>query len=468
MDYLESKQEARAEFIELVRANPTLAPMADSQLFAALNIFQNLALEVAMRRVERARQENYLSSALNRSSVLALAEDRLYVPRKRVPAFGPVRIRNTNAEQAGIPALVKLLSEEQVPYTLTDAAVIPPGETITVTAHQMEHGEAIFTVSEEKPFYEVLLDRELSPMVCEMAVYIDLGDGYRECEKHVMFRNAGVNDYVYDEFLTHTEQIGVRFGNGIFGAILPQNTQVRVLYWLSHGQIDLLAGQELTPVGEIPSGLTFSVAETITGGRPGESIKEIGTNAKYSVLYDESVIWNDDFSYYVKRHFPDLLWFKCWGEQEMEAMTGEMRLEYINRIYFSAYSPDNPTIHDDLLVKLKEVPRLNRTYHIFPREDHSFVVSITGRLAPEVPHNEAVEKIRAALTRDYGKDSYTRRSGCYLKDLYHALNALEIFTSQMDYSVAVTGQHTPEKLYQMCFIDIDASMKALSLTYADH
>lgn len=467
MDYLESKQEGRAEFISLVRNNPTLAPMADSQLFAALNVFQNLALEAAMKRIERGRQETYLSTALNRSSVLALAEDRLYVPRKPAPANGMINVTNNGTETAGIPILLKVMSEEQVPYTLTEPAVIEPGQTVSIRGYQMEPGEAVFTVSEEKPFYEVLLDRELTANVCELAVFIDMGGGYRECEKRLMFRNAGANDYVYDEFLTHTEQIGIRFGNGIFGAILPQNAQVRVIYWQCRGAIDLLGGQELSPVQEVPAGLEFVAAETITGGKSGENVKEIATNAQYSVLYDETVIWNDDFGYYVRRHFPDLLWFKCWGEQEMEAMMGGMSLEYINRIYFSCYAPNRPDLQEEIQAKLEEVPRLNRSYRHYQREDQEYIVKINGLLKPDIPLAEATRNIEALLIKDYGKDSYTRKEGCFLKDLYQSLNGLNIFISQLDYSVIVEGQSLPDKLYQMCYINIEASMSALDLSYVE-
>ena len=94
MSNLDNKAEARASFTDIIRKKPVLEPLADSQVMQGVNTFQNLALEYALHKLERARQEGYLSTAYNRSSILALAEDRQYSPRKAAPSRGQIRIRS--------------------------------------------------------------------------------------------------------------------------------------------------------------------------------------------------------------------------------------------------------------------------------------------------------------------------------------------------------------------------------------
>jgi len=60
-------------------------------------------------------------------------------------------------------------------------------------------------------------------------------------------KNAESDSRVYDEFYAHTEQVGIRFGNGMFGRIPTIDTEIRLDVFETKGDIFLSNGQELFP-----------------------------------------------------------------------------------------------------------------------------------------------------------------------------------------------------------------------------
>ncbi|MET4696654.1 hypothetical protein [Endozoicomonas lisbonensis] len=467
MDFYESKEQTRAEFIELVRQRPQLAALADSQLLQAMNTHQNLAIEAAFRKLERTRQEQYLSTCVNRSSTLAHSEDRLYTPRKPTPSSGMIRVLNRSEFEQGLPDLTKVVDEQQRPYLLTEPVIIEAGEEADVPALQLDYTDQLYLVEEQKPFFEILLPRELSPKVSELSVFVDSGAGLEEWEYRPMFRNSGAEDHVYDEFYNHLEQIGIRFGNGLFGRMPPANASIKVVMWITEGETSLMPSQKLSPVAAVARGVEFESADTITGGRNVESTDDIARNAQYNVLYDDSVIWSDDFEFFIRRHHPGILWLKVWGEQEMEEMVGHFDMAHINNIFVCCYDPADPDVSTKVKESLDSLPRLNRKYTLYEREDIDYVVAITGRLKRSVGLKTARQMISDCLVKYYGKDASwkERKSVCLIRDLYPLMNDLDIFANQEELYIDLEGMTEPEKLNQMVFIDLDESMNRLTLTY---
>ena len=236
------------EFIEILKSKPELAPLIDGQVMQGLNIFQNLALEYALNRVERARQEGYLSTALNRSSILALSEDRQYIPRKATASKGLMRIINKTGHMVGLPVNTQAVTTSQVSYLTDDAVEVPANGEAVIAVSQIRPDSATFTVTEEKPFAEFMLDSAISKNIASLRVYVDMGQGFVEWEKSVMFRNTSEQSRVYDEIYSHTDQVGVRFGNGEYGVIPPHNSIIRVDMMLTEGFTELMPNQKLMPV----------------------------------------------------------------------------------------------------------------------------------------------------------------------------------------------------------------------------
>lgn len=144
MSNLDNKAEARASFTDIIRKKPVLEPLADSQVMQGINTFQNLALEYAVHKLERASQEGYLSTAYNRGSILALAEDRQYLPRKAAPSRGQIRILNKQNRDRSVMAYFPIVSEDQVYYMVNESVRVAAGGEVVVDGCQVKRHELSF------------------------------------------------------------------------------------------------------------------------------------------------------------------------------------------------------------------------------------------------------------------------------------------------------------------------------------
>ncbi|MFI3273240.1 lipopolysaccharide biosynthesis protein BplA [Vibrio sp.] len=466
MDY-QNKQAARASFTDILETKPSLEPLADSQVMQGVNIFQGLALEYALGKLERARQEGYSSTALNRGSILALAEGKQYIPRKPLPSRGPISISNKSEYPSGLPAHFPLVSEDQVHYMLVDAVAIDSHSTAAIDVIQVEEHSLYFTVEQEKPFIEFLFGREISRQTHQFNVFVDQGEGYyKEWKKAPRFRNVEGNDAVFDEFYSHTDQIGIRFGNNIFGLVPKANSKVKVDLWLTKADIKLMPKQPLTPLDpeRADEQLEFVTTGVLMGGTPAESTEEIKINSLYYELYDDNNVLDDDYSFFIKRHYPGVIWCKVWGEAEQEEMEGRMDDQWVNRVFVALYAPNDPDIVPKVEETLKTViPQLNRRYSIMPPEEVNFVAKIEGKIKRDVMLSDARKAITQVLIDNYHRDAVNRKDKALKRDLYCSMNNLNIFASEDDIYIELTGTTEPQNLKQIVSIDLDASLAFLNL-----
>lgn len=462
MEY-QNKAAARASFTDIIRKKPSLEALADSQVLQGLNTFQGLALEYALHKLERAQQEGYLSTAYNRSSILALAEDRQYLPRKPTPSIGQLKVDNKSGSTIGTPAHFALVSEDQRYYMTVDAVSALSGGTAQVGITQVRKHEISFTIEKEQPFIELELGRSISKSIHKFRVFIDMGTGYEEWKPSARFRNAR-DAKVFDEFYSHTDQVGIRFGNNVFGLIPKKDSKVKVELWLTDADTKLMPNQTLTAVDSRGVELVeFTTATVIQGGVAGESTEELRRNAMYYPLYDENHVWDDDYAFFIKRHFPQVIWCKIWGEAEQEKMDGELNLRNHNKIFFCCYAPNDPDIGTKIKPFMEQhIPQLNRRYESVPVDKKSFTVTITGKIKRSVVLSDAVKLINDKLWNNYHKNSRSRRVKCLDRDLYRICNSLNVFEELEDIDITVTGTSEPQNLKQMVFIDYDSTVLNLS------
>ncbi|WFQ78113.1 hypothetical protein PXH59_00250 (plasmid) [Xenorhabdus sp. SF857] len=444
MNNLENKAEAIASFSDIVRKKPTLEALADSQVLQGINTFQNLALEYALHKLERANQEGYLSTAYNRSSILALAEDRQYLPRKATPSRGKIRIINKINQQYSTTSYYPIVSEDQVYYMINESFLVPANSEILVDGCQIKRQELHFVVEKEQPFLEFEFGRGISTNLHKFRVFVDMGSGYEEWQSTTRFRNSSM-EKVFDEFYSHTDQVGVRFGNNIFGLIPTKNSKIKIEVWLTDGDTKLMPNQTLTPVNDV-EGVEFETASLFTGGTSREKTDELRRNALYSPLYDNNHVWDDDYLFFIKQHFPEVIWGHVWGEAEQERMDGKMRLENVNKIFVCVYAPDNSNIGPEIENYMTDnIPQFNRRYQNVPVEALSFTIQITGKLLRNVTLAEAQRVISDTLWNNYGKDAANKKSKALKRDLYRMMNNLNIFESEDDIYIEMAGNFEPKK-----------------------
>lgn len=94
----------------------------------------------------------------------------------------------------------------------------------------------------------MLLSRALTEVCYKLDVLITIDGVETQWTKSTQFRMATSTSKVYVEFYKPTDQLGVRFGDGTIGMILPVGATIKLKVWCSNGDITLLANRDLYPV----------------------------------------------------------------------------------------------------------------------------------------------------------------------------------------------------------------------------
>jgi len=465
-----SNEEAIEKFKEIIGQKEGWQYLKDSQFVNHLSVFVSWALRASQYGSERALQEHFLSTALNHSSILAFAEDRGYIPRKASPSKGEITITNSGTSAVSIPAGQTFRSAYGIDYRMEIPDTVLPGATATAVVVQLLKESIVHEVSEAKHYYEILFDVALTGKIYRVDVSVDLheGAGYQEWQLARLLQNTMPNSTVYDEFYTHTGLIGIRFGNGDFGKIVPLGASVLCVLWLTDGATNLQTGMTLTPTGDsllIAGGerqsITFTVSSPIVGGEQLETGDELRKNLFYWPLYQEQLVWKEDYEFFLKHKFPEILWINVWGETEAEHAIGRKRLEFINTIFISAYAVNNESIGSEIMDALSSVNLLNRKFEFVAPVVIPFMVLVSGKVSSKYDPLIVKSLIIDRLNIQYGVNSRSRKPDVLLKDVYALVEATGCFNDG-DYHVRLIGEHETSNLNEIIAINLELS--TISLT----
>ncbi len=451
------KDAVKKRFWELIQSKPALQGLAGSQILGAVNTHQAMASEYALFEAERHFQESYLASAINRSSILAGSYDRNYIPRKASPSTGCMRIENRGDYAVSVPAGTVLFSEDQVAYETLMPVSVEGQHHSLVMVWQVKRETITEIISNPEPFWEYSLSPEKSRQVHQFELKVD-GLPWKETR---LFRNTNAESMVWAEFYSELDELGIRFGNGIFGKIPGTDSRLTLELVLTEGDVTLVNSKQLYPVGQFDN-LQFYAGTAIAGGKDMETTEETRRNALYYFLYDEKHEWDNDYKFYLKEQFPQLLFVNCWGEWQQEKEVGKRKIEHINHIFYSVYAENEPDIHLLIQAALEEIPEYNRYFMYVPVNHAEFTFNIEGRVKRSWVLEEAQQLIINTITQHYGKHSFARRNKAMIRDFYRLMNHSGIFESQEDVYITLSGQREPEKLADMVSCDFDNSTLTLS------
>lgn len=465
-----SLDDAVEKFRNLLGDSASWTRLKTGQLVTHLATFQSIALRYALFSVERAKQEFFVSTAVNRSSIWAKMEDADYTPRKAIPASGTVAVTNQGAASVTLGTDTVFSSSKGDKYTVQTPVTITAGATETgVQLKQEILSEITHDISEAKPFYEILLPADISPDISAYEVYVDEGPtGSYSLWTHAPgFQNVVSGDTVYDEFFSHTGQLGVRFGNSEYGKILQAGDKVRIDAWVTEGDTTLLQNQRVYVWGTLLDGSGYQaklkiVTETnIDGGQDTEDIEESRAAMQYWPIYNEDLIWREDYEFYIRRKVSNIVWMYVWGEEEQEALSGP-DLDNINTIFVSAYKTGvaPATLETEITNHLEAVKPINKRFTWVDPDHQTFTVTITAKVSRKLNLAQVEGKIKTFLEEKFGVDSLDRLNQNKVTQSYLYNEFMKFgyfFEPKSELKITLAGITEQILANQMISVDLDGS-----------
>lgn len=465
-----SINELLEKFNGLLEKNTWWARYANSQFIQMMSIFGSQIIYAAQSHARRALGEGFISTATRRSSILAAAEDRGYVGRLIIPSWGRVKIRNKSDREIQLPANAELLSSLDLPYVTADAVTIPPGQTVIIdNVRQMDKVLISSEIDIARPFYTLLLPRDITAETASIDVFVVMDGEKREWTYNPMFRLSRATSEHYVLVYRPTEQLGVRFGDNSSGVMPPAGSRVDIEVWCSNGDTTLAQGQKLTPAGNIAGMVEMLevITETpITGGSGFETTEETRHRAQYHAAYDEQVVWGGDYRYFLHRQVQGMSWLNVWGEQQQEAFTGLRDLRNINTIFICGHKPGvaQDQLESQLRASLAAIPNaLNKNFRYMPLVAKPFTIIVTGTANKNVVINDAKKTIIETLESRFGYDATSfgddlergaesdgKNAQVKIKDVWTCIDELALLNR---YEIEVVGMKKPENLSDFIYLD---------------
>ena len=409
-----SYQEFEDAFEEALSKKKWWSRLLGSQFSTGIATYVGQMVERCDFLARRLIQEAFMSTATKRASILAAAEDRGYVGRMISPSTGKVRVTNNTTTAINLPYGTPLTAPNRLHYVLYEAVQLDPGESLVLTVAQLEEKVLTTSITAEQKWMELLLTKDMSKSAAKVDVYVTMPRRpIEKWEKRFQFRRADGEAKVYTEFYKPTEQLGVRFGNGLSGKIPPAGSVITLSVWCTEGDSTLIEGQKMALDSlndALVAGISIVTVGSIVGGAAGESTEEVRKGALYSTAYDEQIVWDNDYRHFISQNISDLVWLNVWGETAQEKESG-YNLDNINRIFFSAYSDkkSQADLGTELVALFESNNELNRRYRYVPVLRSPFTITLngimSGRQQAEIVRQSMIETLDAA----FGEDAVARK-----------------------------------------------------------
>lgn len=438
----------------------------NSQFVSGLVLLVETVGERYAQRCERALQESSLSTATNPATILAMAEDKGYVGRRRSPSSGPAMITNKSDLFASIPEGSALISDLGVHYVTLEARPLNKGATTTVNIAQLELKVFTFYVDRRKPYFEVKLPPATAKRLHRVDVFTKSQDsgGYIPWRKTFKFRESNATSRDYTEFYNSNHEFGIRFGNGQDGYMPQLNDEIKLEVWLTEGDTTLLTGKKLKFIDDkLNSQCEIITTDTIIGGTEAADIEEIRSGALYVTQYNDEVVWKDDYTHVLTSNIGNFAFLRVWGEKEQEKEDGAPNLQNMRTVFISAYSTYLPP--DRLAPKILELvdalPNMNREHRFITPTINAITITLTGSMPRTQEINEAISIVKTELGQRYGLGNANATSSedggdeIKEKDLWTLIDNLALFS---DFKLVVNGTNNVRKLAEYRYLDTNQSV----------
>lgn len=413
--------------------------------------------------------EGHISQAQQPSSIRAHAQDRTYIPGKRVPTRIQVSVSNPTSDTLSITDDMSFTNElDGFSYLCPEGAIIEPGAELILEFIQAQKVVRSYEITEEQPYIEILFDAELSASLASFEVRVEDPDrGISNIwEPTYLFRNTTADDRVYVERATALGQNGFMFGDGVSSGRIPAvGSVVYADCLITEGAISVADEQNLIPDDEVlADSLVMRTGLTLSTGSDREEIESIRKNAQYSTIYDNKTVWDNDYKFYVARNFPGLSFLSVWGEKGQEVLKGFKSEDFRQKIYICAYHPTMsiPNVSAGIQSVCDELDAVayNKTHIPVMATLAPYTISVTGRALTSRKVDDVISSIKLSLA-EFTSSNTEHNGGTTEDDIYDAIRQLSILTGfKVEFSHDLST-----KVAIDTFRYLDLSGSTFSITY---
>lgn len=310
--------------------------------------------------LERRVEENYITTAKLRSSIVALAKLVGYTPRRKVSATGSVKFSlsagywDSHGSSVDIP-VDTVVSNGSTVFVTTEAASLGVGvyETGWVSVKQGTRKEIQQTGDGTSSQYvDIPNSGEDVDAVEETSieVYVDdvlwteVDTFYDGTTTDADGSTVAKNCYVVERFANY---LRIWFGDAVNGKIPPNGSTIEVKWIETDGSGgNIIAPDMITATTHGNSSISVSDSTAMTGGEEEESTEEIRRNAPLVWSSQGRCVTRQDYIGYISS-LPGVEAVNVWGEEE--ELAGESsNADYAWRIIIAAVPEDSTESNYDL------------------------------------------------------------------------------------------------------------------------
>lgn len=407
--------------------------------------------------IDRNANENFITTATQRESVLNIAQSYGYIPAGFRQAVTEVRFVNSSGSTVVIPAGtvvsgdVTIGDTVQTLYFTTDAAatcdpLVNSGadtvsassgrSVILVSDYANEYGELVGT-SDGTPNQNFLLLE--SPVVDgSVELYIEEGSTYSKWLEVQHLIDYGPYDQVFTTYLDSNNQVTVQFGDGISGQIPSNSSEIRAKYTVGGGSIDNVTTDILTNIYYVPGldsndllALQSIVTVTNTavgiGGSDPEETAQIRYLAPITLRTNNRAVALDDFKNLA-------LQVSGVGKAQAEADVWTSVNLYIAPTRTAKDTDEapgldslgNPTaefysLSDSVTGFLENKTLIGCTVTIQPPTYIDVIVEVSYAKFPQYTAAEVETAIKKAILTDFGYVENSFKQAIYIQDIEFSL-----------------------------------------------
>lgn len=259
---------------------------------------------------DRIQDEAFLTTATQRSSVVAIAQQLGYQPHTAVPATGQVAFSpeqglaspltlpaGTQVITGYIPALDRPITYETTSDVIVPAYTTPVPQVVALVQEGVTQGTrtlALYASTTGQPATTVQVEDigasdgtqsqsytlAQSPVLLDtVRVFIDDGTGGTEWTRVDNFLLTESSDLIFTAVTDDQGVTRVTFGDGTNGAIPATGLRIAGAYRTGGGSYGNVPQSSIVDLSEAIPGVTITGSSAMSGGADEESIDQIRTNA---------------------------------------------------------------------------------------------------------------------------------------------------------------------------------------------